>query len=210
MSDVPAFFERFRKTRRRTLRLVESLSREQMEFSASSRRWSIGQVLDHLTRVDEIFRDEFDELLKRWKKKRGPVSRYRTLSDSGLTLPLVPDAFLPLFDVPAAVMGVLVPRQVRQALLKNRAVPAMAPERIKPRKGRRPADLRRELRGFLEHLERFFSSNPDVEWKELRYYDPLFGFTNLPGVMSFIASHEKRHQGQIRDVLDEEKFPAAA
>ena len=76
--------------------------------------------------------------------------------------------------------------------------------------GRSGDDLRSELTGFQEHLETFFADNPDVEWERLRYYNPLCGFTNLPGVMSFIASHEKRHQKQIREILGDGGFPAAA
>jgi uncharacterized damage-inducible protein DinB len=208
MSDTPEAFDRFRDARRETLDLVWDLSQEQMDFAASPRKWSVGQVLDHLVRVDEVFREEYDELLRRWRKKGRAVGLFRTLSEAGFSLPLVPDAFLPLFDVPTAMAGVLIPRQLRQAVFSNRAVPAQAPRRIKPRKGRRADDLRRELAAFENYLEGFFADNPDVEWEKLRYYNPLCGFTNLPGVMTFIASHEGRHQGQIREVLESKGFPA--
>jgi len=209
VADRPAAFDRFRDTRSATLDLARELTQEQLEFSSSTRKWSVGQVLDHLVRVDEVFREEYDELLRRWRKRRGGVGLFRTLSDTGFSLPLVPDVLLPLFDVPIAMAGVLIPRQVRQAVFSNRAVPAQAPGRIKPRKGRQGDDLRRELSEFQEYLEGFFADNPDVEWQRLRYYNPLCGFTNLPGVMSFIASHEERHQGQIREILEAEGFPAA-
>ena len=78
------------------------------------------------------------------------------------------------------------------------------------RPGRPSEDLRRELAGFDPWLEAFFSDNPDVDWVKLRYYNPLCGFTNLPGVLSFLASHERRHQGQIRDILTSKRFPTAA
>ena len=210
MGDRPEAFERFRDTRSETLDLARDLTQEQLDFPSGPRKWSVGQVLDHLVRVDEVFREEYDELLRRWKKKRRGVGLFRTLSDAGFSLPLVPDAFLPLFDLPAAMAGVFIPRQVRQAVFSNRAVPAQAPGRIKPREGRKADNLRGELSEFQEYLEEFFADNPDVEWEKLRYYNPLCGFTNLPGVMSFIASHEERHQGQIREILDSEGFPKAA
>jgi hypothetical protein len=210
MSDRPEAFDEFRQAREKTLSLVRDLTQQQLDFSTSPRKWSVGEVLDHLVRVDEVFRDEYDELLRRWKKRGRGVGLYRSLSDAGFSLPLVPDAFLPLFDLPAAMAGILFPRPIRQAVFSNRAVPAQAPKRIEPRKGRPADDLRGELSGFREYLERFFADNPEVEWERLRYYNPLCGLTNLPGVMSFIASHEGRHQEQIQEILDADGFPAAA
>ncbi len=210
MSGRPKAFDEFRDARSETLALAGDLTQEQLDFSTSPRKWSVGEVLDHLVRIDEVFREEYDELLRRWKKRRGGVSLYRGLADAGFSLPLVPDAFLPLFDVPMAMAGILFPRQIRQAVFSNRAVPAKAPARIEPRKGRPADELRGDLAGFEEYLERFFDGNPDVEWERLRYYNPLCGLTNLPGVMSFIASHEGRHQGQIREVLAAKGFPAGA
>ncbi len=210
MSSRPESFDDFRDTRVETLEIVSELTQEQVDFSSSPRKWSAGQVMDHLVRTDELFRDEYDELLRRWQKNRRPVSLFRGLADAGFSLPLVPDAFLPLFDVPTAMAGVLIPRQVRQVVFGNRSVPAKAPPRIVPRKGRQADALRGELAGFLEYLEGYFADNPDVEWDKLRYYNPLCGFTNLPGVMSFLASHERRHQGQLREILDGKGFPQAA
>lgn len=206
----PRSFARFRATRRRTLELVDGLSQGQLNHSPGSGRWSTGEVLDHLVRVDELFRGEYEELLRRRRKSGGPVSLYRSLADAGLELPLVPNALRPLFELPAAMAGVLVPRPLRQRVFANRAVPAKAPARIAPRPGRPSEDLRRELAGFDPWLEAFFSDNPDVDWVKLRYYNPLCGFTNLPGVLSFLASHERRHQGQIRDILTSKRFPTAA
>lgn len=209
MSESPRFVRRLCKTRRETLALVEGLTQQQIDFSSSPRKWSTGQVLDHLTRVDEVFHEDCDELLARWRKSPGRASLFRSLSDSGLKLPLVPDAFLPLFDIPAAMAGVFVPRQLRQTVLSSRAVPAQAPERIRPRKGRPVEDLRRELAEFVDYLEARVAENPEVDWQRLRYYNPLFGFTNLPGFASTVISHEKRHQEQIREVLGARGFPAA-
>lgn len=210
MTSEPRSFSRFRATRRRTLGLVRDLDQRQLDHSPGSRKWSTGEVLDHLLRVDELFREEFEELLRRWRKRRGPVSLYRSLTDAGLELPLVPNAFRPLFELPTAMAGVFVPRPIRQRIFANRAVPAKAPARIAPRRARPGQELRRELAGFERWLEAFFRDNPGVDWVRLRYYNPLCGFTNLPGVLSFLASHERRHQGQIRDILASDRFPSAA
>lgn len=123
MNRRPRSFASFRDTRQRTLELARGLTQEQLDFSARSGKWSVGEVLDHLVRVDEPFRDEYDELLRRWKRRRGGVSLYRSLADVGLELPLVPNALRPFFDLPAALAGVFVPRPLRQAIFANRAPP---------------------------------------------------------------------------------------
>lgn len=210
MSERPKAFDDFRDTRNKTLDLVRDLTQAQMDSSPGPRKWCVGQVLDHLVRTDDVFHGEFDELLRRWKRKGGAVGLYRSLSATGFSLPLVPDLFLPLFDVPTAMAGVFIPRQVRQVVFGNRLVPAKAPPRIAPRKGRQAGELRDDLASYLDYVETYFADNPDVEWEKLRYYNPLCGFTNLPGVMSFLASHERRHQGQLREILGGEGFPAAA
>ena len=180
-----------------------------MSFAPGRNRWSTGEVLDHLVQVDRAFRDEFDELLRRWQKKGGgAVTLVRSLADAGFSLPLVPKALLPLFDAPAAVAGVLVPRALREAVFRNRSVPAKAPRRIEPTAGRPTDELLADLRGFADYLDGYFSDHPDVDWQRLRYYNPLTGFTTLPGILSFIGSHERRHQDQIRDILGAAHFPA--
>lgn len=209
MSDLPKFFKRFRATRRRTLALVEGLSQTQIDFAPSKKKWSAGQVLDHLTRVDDVLGEELDELLDRWRRKPGSASLARTLSASGISLPLVPDALLPLFDLPVAMAGVFVPRPVRQALLSSRAIPVQAPARIAPRKGRSADELRHELAACVDRLEERIAANPEAEWRRMRYYHPLFGFTHLPGMIASLVAHEKRHQGQLRDILGARRFPTA-
>ena len=94
MNGNETTWRRFAGTRRKTLELAGSLTQEQMDFSPGRGKWSVGEVLDHLIQVDRVFRQELDELRRRWTAKDGgPVRLVRTLSESGLKLPLVPDAF---------------------------------------------------------------------------------------------------------------------
>ena len=69
MSDRPAAFDEFHDGRAKTLSLVRDLTQAQLDFSPSSRKWSVGEVLDHLVRVDEVFRDEYDELRAAFERR---------------------------------------------------------------------------------------------------------------------------------------------
>ena len=195
------------EARSRTLAKVTDLSQAQMDFTPGRGRWSVGEVLDHLIQVDRVFGEEIHELQRRWTERRGTVRLIRSLSQSGVSLPLVPDELLPFFDLPAAMAGVFFPRPVREAVFRSRAVPAKAPRRIEPRRGRPAAELLADLNRFSDDLKHLERDHPDVEWDRLKYYNPLTGYTDVPGILSFIASHEKRHQGQLDDLLSEPRFP---
>ena len=62
-------------------------------------------------------------------------------------------------------------------------------------------ELRRELSGMLEFVERTYAENPGVRFEALRYYNPILGLTHVPGMLAFSASHESRHQEQMREIL---------
>lgn len=198
----------FRATRRRTLATVEGLSQEQLDFSPGRGKWSLSEVLDHLTRVDRIFRRDLDELVAR-RRKRRRVFLMRGLKDFDVKVPGVPKSFLPLLDLPVAAFGAFVPRQLRQGVARSRLVPARSPEVIAPRKGRQGDDLRAELSGMLEFTHRLFADRA-IRFGELYYYNPLTGFTSALGILSFAASHETRHQEQMADVLAAAGFPETA
>jgi uncharacterized damage-inducible protein DinB len=198
--------EIFSRTRRRTLELTAGLSQEQIDYAPAPGQWCLAEILDHVIRTDRIFRREFEQLvaLKRQGKR---AFLFRSLADFDFVLPAVPRPMLRLLDVPLAFFGVVVPKPVRQAIARLRSVPAKAPKIIKPEKGRTAAELRGELKEMLGEVEQLFAENAELPFGELYYYNPLTGFTTLPGILSFTASHESRHQEQMQELLAVENFP---
>ena len=198
--------ETFRATRRRTLELVAGLGQAQVDLAPAPGKWSLAEVLDHLTRTDRIFRQELEVLVERGRSG-GSAFLLRTLSDFDFRLPGVPRALTPFFDLPLAFFSIVLPRPVRQAIARSRAVPARSPKIIEPKKGRAADDLCGELAEYLEFVDDLVADNPGVRYKELYYYNPLTAFTDFPGLLSFTASHESRHQEQIEDILASDGFP---
>lgn len=200
----------FRATRRKTLASVEGLRRRQLEFSPGRGKWCLAEVLDHLTRVDRIFRRDLEELVAMRRRRKGRrVFLMRGMRDFDVSLPGVPKAFVPLLDLPVAALGAFVPRQLRQGVARSRLVPARAPRILVPRKGRQGDDLRAELHGMLEFTGKLFADR-ETRFGRLYYYNPLTGFTSALGILSFTASHESRHQEQMADILAAEGFPGPA
>lgn len=190
----------FRTTRRHTLELVAGLPQSRIDHRPAPGKWSLGQVLDHLLRIDDLFRDELAELVARGKAGEGGLL-YRGFDHFGVEVPFVPKAAYPLFEVPLAAAGLFLPTRLRSILTRPRWMPTKAPPLIKPKSGRPADQLRGELQGTLDFVERIHAENPDLRFADLRYYNPLLGFTNLPGILAFSASHEKRHQEQMQDII---------
>ncbi len=197
----------FAATRRRTLALVESLSQEIAERRSPPERWSVAEVLDHLALVDRLLRQDVERLLAAGAAGRSDFV-FRTMAELDPATRGDEKLLLRWVELPFDVIGALVPRTLRQALLGNRAVPARAPRAIVPRPGR-PLD---RLRGELAELPELVTaaSGRIAPGACLYYYNPLIGLTGVAGVLEFLASHEGRHQAQLGEILEAVRTSAAA
>lgn len=201
-------FKQALATRQRTLEAVESLSQKQSDFRPAPGKWSVGEVLDHLLRTDALIVRELEVVFRR--RRLGLPFVYRGLADVDTTLPAALRPVLPFFEVPFGFANALVPPPVRRFLTGNRRLPVQAPAVLRPRTGRPIDDLRRELASTFVTLRRQQDEHPGVDLDRVFYYNPIVGLGSVPGIYRFVANHERRHQLQIREVLDGTAFPMAA
>ena len=199
--------DRFRQTRLATLDLISDLTQEQIDFTPSPDTWSVGEVLDHLVRLDGLMREEFEVLTERGRAGRSALL-FRRLSDFETTPGRIPRWTSPLLDALLVPLAVLLPRAVRQMILRRRIVPARSPYAVLPQRGRTLGDLRRDLQRMSDYVRGLSEDNPDVRVSRLYYYNPLTGLTNLLGLVTLLAGHESRHQEQIRENLSAQGLPA--
>ena len=199
-------FEEFRSVRRGTLALVENLDQRQSEAQAEEGLWSVGQVLDHLVKLDVLIVRELDVALG--QKQRGLPFVYRGIADIDSTIPWVLRPVLPFFEVPFSFFNVVVPAGARRAITGNRSLPLQAPGSLKPRPGRSLETLRTELESALETFEEQQRDHPTVDLRKLYYYNPITGLGSIPSLYRFVSNHEKRHQAQLHDILDHPGFPS--
>jgi len=195
--------EEVRKTRTETLEMVANLSQSEIEFSAEG-QWSIGEVLDHLAKSDATYLREIEKLIdlkKRGKKPQIVVS----LSKMEFGFPLIPKPLLPFADLPMAVFNYFLPNSARELILRNPVIPAEAPPVLRPESGKPKALLVEALEASLQRTERLFSDHPGMDFSTFRYYHPLFGYNDVYDILGLMASHEKRHQKQLRRLLGQ--FP---
>ncbi len=199
--------EEVRRVRRETLELLSGLTQEQLGFVPAPGRWAVGTVADHLVKADEVFVGEVRTLVERQRAGKAGFL-YRGLAGADPSLPASLKLVLPFFEVPMTLATVLIPDSVRRVVFSARAVPAKSPKFLKPRPGRPGEDLRRELGKLLADLDDIEAGSADL--RQLCYYNPIVGLTDGVGILRFLSSHERRHQGQMRDVLASTKLPRAA
>ena len=191
---------RVRATRARTLELVAGFSQEQLDRAPGPRRWSAGEVLDHLVLTDRVYVRDVGELLALAAAGRGTRLR-RTFGDLNPSILFLPKSLLPALELPLTIMSRLLPTRLRDTLASARWFPAHHPDQAAPRPGRPADELRRELAAGPEQIATLLAAHPDLDLAALTHAHPLLGVHTLPQLLDFLADHETRHHGQLRDTL---------
>ncbi len=207
MPPIYKQFEEAREVRRETLKLVEGLGQEQSDFQPDRDTWAVGQVLDHILKLDALIVRELEVALN--QRRRGIPFTYRGIADVDTTVPWILRPLLPWVEVPFGIFNAVVPLSVRNSLTGNRAIPLRAPAVLQPRSGRSIEDLRQDLGATFDQLERQQADDPDIDLETTYYYNPITGLSSIAGLYRFVSNHERRHQKQLRDILEAGSFPRA-
>jgi len=206
---VPPQLDALRQARRDTSGLAAPLSQAQLDFSPGRGKWSIGEVLDHLSRTDGMYRKEIGELIQLARSGRRPYLK-RGFADLDVAVSGLPRFLRPLLDLPFTLMSRLTPRSVSARMAANRKLHIRNPTPATPQPGRPAAELERDLQASFSALESLVTTNADLDYSSLVHQHPLFGVNNILQILDFIIQHERRHQAQIRDVMANPGFPKAA
>ena len=193
-------YDALRAAREDTLALVADLSQEQLETSLGRNSWSIGEILDHLLRAEEVLGREILSLLDRRRQFRSSFV-YRSLREIDApfgTLPL-----LLRLPIEGALMlwNAAIPPTLREWILSQRELRAATPRALQPRAERSRGDLIDDLQAHLDKGDRLANAvGTGTDFDAATYYSPVVGFTNVSGLIRLLAQHERRHQEQIREV----------
>lgn len=196
----PEAFDSLRRARGDTLGLVEDLSQAQLDASPEAGRWSIGEVLDHLVRSDEMFLKEIRTLADRQRRGRAPLV-YRGLGNGGGLFGSLPWPLRLPVEGTVACWNLVIPAVLRRWAIGQRQLRAQAPKVLRPRARRSREALFADLRASLEELEGLENAD-DIDLSIGLYYSPILGFNTVPGLIRLAAQHERRHQGQILEARE--------
>ena len=188
-------------TRAATLSMTRGLTQEQIDWREAPDKWSVGEVLDHLVKSGELYRQEIVALVALAKQGRTPFIR-KSVREIDFAPAFLPKSLLPVVDIPFTVMTLFVPPAMRDLMIRYSSVlKGQTPEVARPRHGRPAADLAAELESSLEATVRVLRENAGLNFGRMRLQHPLLGINDVPQLLRLTALHERRHQDQIGRLL---------
>ena len=198
----------FASVRALTLAAVGPLSRAQLDFSPRPGRWSVGEIADHLLMSEELYRANFERLIALARAGQ-PAYRRHSFADVNVAPLHLPDTLLSWMAVPFSLVNRVLPSRVIGLLTEFPILPTRNPDIATPRPGRPAAALRADLTESLAKTRALIESNADLDFESMVSEHPLTGRTNITQVLTFLAQHERRHQGQMEGVRTDPRFPRA-
>jgi hypothetical protein len=201
-------FEPLLAARQRTIELIDGLSQEDSErcpeesnkFLGEAGKWSIGEVLDHVLRVQLALGGEVEELLRLDEQEEPTVLR-RTYKDYDVAPGLIPRAAMPVleigFDLFNRVSKSVLPYSARQRLLRTRSIPIQNPTKWLPEEGRSITELREELQSAMSYLETLLKKETKKPLEELILSHTVFGTYSVPELLGVLEVHETWHHKDI-------------
>ena len=189
-----------------TLAAVSPLSQSQLDFSPRPGRWSIGEVADHLLLAEREYRDEIQRLIALARAGKTPYLK-RSFADANVSPLFLPNAVLSALEVPFSIVGRFVPDALRGAITEIPILPTRNPDFSTPRAHRRADAIKADLAASIQKTRDLIATNVDLDLSKLVSEHPLMGRTNVPQILTFLARHERRHQGQMERVRAVKGFP---
>jgi hypothetical protein len=165
--SVPEIYEHIDRTRARLLSAVEGLSEEQQGYRPAPERWSVAELVEHLSIVE----GNVAALLGRLLGKAGEAGG-------------------------AAAVGDLAPVSIEEFVERTRDVKLEAPERIRPSGLPLPDSLAR-LKDSRAALHDMRPRVERADGRALRFPHPAWGPLDLYQWLLFVGAHEDRHLAQI-------------
>ncbi|MDT5061872.1 MAG: hypothetical protein QOH63_2331 [Acidobacteriota bacterium] len=173
-TSVAHIFETIDETRERLYQRVEGLTDEQANAHPSENAWSVTDIMEHLT----IMEDRLARMMKVMLAKAEGAS---TKSNGGAIE--------------------IKPFSLDQLIERSQAEKYVAPEAVRPSGTLHLTDLLARMRVSREELR---ALQPRIEATDLSaftYPHPAFGPLNFYQWLALIGLHEQRHLNQIESVL---------
>jgi hypothetical protein len=167
--SVEEIFADIEGTRGRLVRSVEGLGEGQENFRTAPDRWSIADIVEHLSVTEQQSLRLFNSLVRRAEDEG------RVRAD----------------DAPFA------PVTIAEQVERTRAEKYTAPEGVRPAGGVPLADSLARLRDSRAALHALRPRIERLDCADSRFPHPIFGLINLYQWLAFIGAHEARHLAQI-------------
>ena len=172
-------FEMVEQAQTRFAASVAGLSEEQERFQPSAEQWTIAELAEHISVVDDQFLRLTHKLLKQAEANGVPASPGLRINPVSLT-------------------------QVHE----RRHEKFKAPDSAVPRGGVRVAESLAKARQSLDSIFALRPRLEATDLSQVSYPHPAFGPLNLYEWLVLLGVHAARHQAQIEAVMASPGFPA--
>jgi len=203
ISDV----DRFCMVRENTLNTLARVTEEQAAWSPREGKWSIVQIADHLLRTEEMYREQFIQLIEMARMGRTDPIKLG-FADVNSSFAGIPRDIMRFFELPARMASYLMPQAVRQTIIRHQIVPAINPSASDPRPGATIALLRVDLASALAVTREILRAPMPRNLEGPTIVHPLLGRNNLRQLFRIVIAHEARHQEQIAAIRAHANYPA--
>ena len=166
--SVAEIFDDIDATRARLLQTVEGLSADEQNFRPAPEKWSVAEVVEHLSIIESRVARLLGKLLEKAEAEAGAGS-------AGA-------AFAPV--------------SVAEFVEASRAQKLEAPENVRPA-GAPLADSLEALRDSRAALHALRPRVEQTDCAAARFPHPIWGPLNLYQWLLFVGAHEARHIAQI-------------
>ncbi len=174
IADILAANERAQE---RFVEAVSDLTEAQADFRPDENQWTIAEIVEHISIVNDGFLRLMRKLLKEAESAPKP-----------------PKADLNLGHTALDENG-------------NQPPPFQAPDRVRPQGGARVEDSLAKMRDSLAGFAEIRSRLEAVDLSEQVFPHPAFGPLNAYQWMILLGEHEDRHREQIERVKASAGFP---
>ncbi|MGH9783146.1 MAG: DinB family protein [Terriglobia bacterium] len=199
---------RMQEERAAFLRGIEGLSQAELDFKPARDSWSVGEVAHHVGLTETMFHRYMADLLRSGSREQG-ASRTIPFDELPMGPQMIPRSLLRLAPVllPFTIMSSFMPESVQSALLANPLVKVKTAPAVEPKHGIAQAELFGFLRKAREATLELLAPVQDWDLTRFRWFHPLMGGHDVYGTLELVASHDRRHAGQVERVKSNPKFP---
>lgn len=208
-ANLAAELDGFQQVRAQTLAMLGELTEAQAMWSPRPGVWSVAQIADHLLRSEDIYRDQFQRVIRLSQEGKG-TSVQVSLRDMDMSPAIIPREILPFFETPLRIFNYFVPAVLRETMVRFRIVPALNPKVSEPRAGLALGSLRESLAAAVRATAELFQQPLPANVERLTIDHALMGNNTIPGTFRIMTAHEERHQAQITELRALAGFPHAA
>jgi uncharacterized damage-inducible protein DinB len=175
--------------RRQITERVETLSEAQQTSRPTEDCWSVAEIIEHLSMVEQSMVRLIGMLLNKAESASAEQASAQTSNDSQTT---------------AANAGArpFKPFTLDELFEKIRDKKLTAPEQARPSGQASLADALARLQGTRATVESFRPRLEAADLEAATYPHPAFGELNASQWLAFIGHHEARHLQQIERLLD--------